>query len=190
MVCNVRPCARGRIFVLVHGNFGNGGASRFLHRLNKQLIRLASRVFRHGEVRGLVIKRIDVLEIDELLDFHAARRGRSDLLDLLLLDKYVAVLLVFVTLHDFGSLHLALAGGAELRLLDAGFALGVKLVKVDGLAARGREQADRDGDQPESQIAGPNRGRHVTFLSLRNAAFEHLAPIGQAPPAQCMTDRG
>ena len=110
-------------------------------------------------VRGVVVGRVDVSEVDEALDVERARALRVEALELLV-DNDVAIALELVALDGLLAGDLALLGRAEAPALDPCAVLGVELVKGDALALDRGQEPDGHGDEPK-EIAPLQIGRAI-----------------------------
>jgi hypothetical protein len=117
---------------------------------------------------------IDLLLVDEAQDLHDFFGGRRDFLNFVFFDQDVLVLFVLVAFDDLRALDEAVVVGAERRLLDAGEALLMELVKGGVLGAGRRVEADGDRNQTKGQHALPDRRGHgETSLRARAIASQN-----------------
>src|SRR5580704_2493482 len=152
------------VLSLVHRELGDGGVAGLFHGIEEKLVRFAAFVLGCDVVRSVEIERVDLVHFYKFKYFHRASGLRLDLVELFFVEEDVLVLFVFVALHDFVAGNLALAVRAVQRHANARLADVVELVEADALGARGGEQSNRDGDQPEGEVALPDRSRHCRSL--------------------------
>src|SRR5487761_699775 len=126
------------------------------------MVGLFSGVFWRGIIRSVEVKRIDLFGFDELQYLHGARRGWIEFVKLVFREEDVLIFLVLIPLDNFGTLDLAIAGGAELRLANARVTHPVELIEADALRSRGGKQPDGNGNQAEGEMALPDRRCHET----------------------------
>src|SRR3989442_13350831 len=148
------------VLALVHTDHGYRRVTRFFHRVEQEPVGFLSGLFRRSKIRSIKNQWIDLLQLHELQDLHRAVRRRRNLLQLLIGEKHVLILFVFVALHDFRALDHTIAVRTEQRLAQARMALFVELVKADALAAGSRKQIDRYGNQPEREMSLPDSRSH------------------------------
>src|ERR1700733_15164470 len=152
------------VLSLVHRELGDSGVAGLFHCVEEKLVGFAAFVFGRDVVRSVEVERVDFIHFYKFQYFHGASGLRLDLVELFFLEEDILVLFVFVALDDFVAGNLALAvwavqGHANARLADV-----VELVEADTLGARGGKQPNGDGDQPEGEVALPDRSRHCRSL--------------------------
>src|SRR5262249_12883206 len=132
-----------------------------------QLVRFRPARPRSEVVGVVVVDRVDLGELDEVLDLDRLRLLRRECLELAGLDHHVAVLRYLVALDDVLVWHLLAAGGVDALLRDAYAAVAVELVEADVLAIDRAVQLDGHGDQAEADRAGPDGAghRHLSVTS-------------------------
>src|SRR5260370_9189878 len=153
------------MFMLMHGELGDGSVAGFFHSLHEQLISLHSSVFRRDVIGGIKVERIHLTQFHELQDFYYARRRRLDLVEFLFVEQHVLILFVFVALHNFGPFHVAIANGTKQGLLEARMALFVELIEADSFAASRRSHADGHRNQPKCKVTFPDGRGHINTPS-------------------------
>src|SRR5467141_617905 len=149
------------VFALMHGELGNGSVAGFFHGFHEQLISLHSSIFGRDVVGRIEVQRIHLIQLHELQDFHHARRGRFDLVEFLFAEQHVLILFVFVALHNFGPLHVAIANGTKQGLLEARMALFVELVETDSFAAGRGKHSYWHRNQAKREVAFPDGRSHM-----------------------------
>ena len=113
---------------------GDRHLARRLHRVEQQPVRLGRALVRHEVVRVVVVDRVDVLEVDEVLDVDRARALGIERVELVGRDHDVAVLGQLEALDDLVERHLLPGLGVHPLLLDPVSRLLVELVEPHGLA--------------------------------------------------------
>jgi hypothetical protein len=144
-----------------HDETGDADLLRLLHRRGQQLVRLGRRLVGHEVVTRVVEQRVDVDEVDELLDVDRAHRFGVQCGELVVADGDVLTGGELVALDDVLVGDIALVGARDPLHLDTGTRLGVDLIEVDGLTGHGTEELHRDVDQAEADRSAPNGARHV-----------------------------
>ena len=119
------------------------------HRLEQQRVGLARALVGDEVVRVVVEDRVDVLEVDEVLDVDRARLLGRDRVELLGRDDDVALLGQLEALDDLLVGHLLLRHRVDPLLGDPVAGVGVELMEADGLARDRREELDGHVDEPE-----------------------------------------
>ena len=138
-----------------------------LHRSRQQHVGLGRTV--GGEVVGGVeVHRVDVDEVDELLEVDRLGGHRHERLELVRVDDDVATLGDLVALHDVVVADLFTGLGVDLSVADAGHVAFVELVERHALSAHRMEQLDGDRHQPERDRATPHRPCHGQSQSHRD----------------------
>ena len=134
--------------------------ARVLHGVEQKLVGLGRAGVRH-EVIGMVVEdRIDLIELDEVLDVDGPGLLGFERVQLVGADRHVAIRGDLVTLDDLLVGHL-FAFGVDPLLTDARARLRVDLVEAHGLLRDRAVQLHRDVDQPEADRAAPNRTWHT-----------------------------
>jgi len=110
-----------------------GAVAGVLHGAHQQLVSFHPGVLRRNVIRGVEIERVHVVQLDEFQNFHDFRRGRLNLVELLLAEEHVLILFILVTLYDFGALHVAVANRTKQGLFESRMAHIVELVEADAL---------------------------------------------------------
>ena len=160
----LRPdCAE--VLLRAHHEAGDADLARLLHRLGEQRVGLRGGLVGRHVVGGVVEERIDVGEVDELLDVDRAAGFGVEGGELVVADGDVGTRAELVALDDRLAGHLLAVGGGHLLVLDARAGAGVELVEADGLAGHRGVQLDRDVDQPEADGAAPDGSRHTLEYS-------------------------
>ena len=155
------------MFAIVHGHFRHAVIARLLQSGEKQRVGfLAAFIGRHV-IGAFQINRIDVFAFDELENLHHARGFRRHLADIFLVNDNVLTLFVLITFHDLVARNRLVFGLTEKDLLDARMILFVELIKADGFATRGREQADGKRNKSEREMPLPGAGCHIFVTRLR-----------------------
>ncbi len=144
------------VLALVHGDLCDGGISRLAHGFEQKVIRLLAGFFGDHEIRRIVIDGVDAVGFDEFRDLHGVAGSGRDGFDLFVVDDDVAVFLYFEAFDQFAAFDHAIALGAEGLLFDSAATNVVNLVKADAFGARGGEETNGDGDEPERDEALPN----------------------------------
>ena len=156
-----------RVFAVVHGEFGDGHVFAFFECLGEQRIRPTAGFFRQHVIGRLEVHGIDFALLHELQNFHGFRGLGLDLLYLIRFDDHVLILAILVALNNFAAVHHAIVGRTVVLLLDPLQVVAVQHVEGNAGTARTGKKTHRHGDQAESEIPGPDRGRHK-FSPNRN----------------------
>ena len=112
----------------------------------------------------LVVERVDLVQLDEVLDVDRAGLLRGERLELLRRDHDVAVGAHLEALDDVLVGHFLAVGGTDALLLDPRPVGVVELVEPDRLLLNRAVQLDRHVHQAEADCAFPNRSRHSNPL--------------------------
>ena len=124
----------------------------------------------------VVEDRVDLRELDEVLDLDGLGLLGLQRLELAGLDDHVAVGRELEALDDLVVGDLVARRRVDALLGDAHAGLAAELVETHGLAVDRAVELDRDGDQSERDRPGPNRTRHRSQVSPMRAAI---------PPGAC-----
>ena len=142
-----------------------------LHHVGEEAVGLGVVLVGNEVVRLLEEDRVDVGEVDEVLDLDLAGRLRLERGDLLGLDHHVLAGLELVALHD------PVVRDLFARLLrhppqaDAGAGAFFELVEADVLGPRRGDHPDRHGDEAEADRSGPNCVGHEGAPEVNSARF-------------------
>ena len=156
---------RGEVLLRAHHEAGDADLAALLHRALQQRVGLERGLVGRDEVGGVVEHRVDVGEVDELLDLDRARRLGVERGELLVGDEHVLTRCELVALRQRLGRHLGAVGLGHPLLLDAGARAGVDLVEVHRLARHRSEELDRDADQPEADRSTPDGAGHADHLA-------------------------
>ena len=149
----------------------DGDAAGLAHGLDEQPVGLCSAGPRR-EVIGVVVEdRVDLRELDEVLDLDGLGLLGLQRLELAGLDDHVAVGRELEALDDLVVGDLVARRRVDALLGDAHAGLAAELVETHGLAVDRAVELDRDGDQSERDRPGPNRTRHRSQVSPMRAAI-------------------
>ena len=139
----------GVLLLLGHGLVDDGERAGTGLAFGHEVVRLAAEV-----------ERVDLLLGHEGVDVHRLVALGTQLVQLLGLDGDVLALGVLVPRDDLIVRDLAV-DRAGLLVVDAGVAVAVELVQMNLAAAvGGGVRLDRDRDETELEIAGPDRTSH------------------------------
>src|SRR6266403_4274381 len=86
------------VFALVHGEFGDGRVAGLFHGLEEKLVGFLAFVLGSDVIGGVVVKRVDFVDLDEFEDFHGPSGLRLDFVELLFAEQDILVLFVLVAL--------------------------------------------------------------------------------------------
>src|SRR3954471_934458 len=153
---------RDEVLLLADHDLGDRDLAALAHRLEQQPVRLRATGPGREVVRVVVHDRVDVREVDEVLDLDGLRLLRIERLELARLDDHVAVRPDLEALDDVLVRDLVARRGVDALLLDAHARGPVELVKPDGFARHRAIELHRHGHQPEADGAGPDRACHGT----------------------------
>ena len=145
---------------------GDGHLVGVLHRLEEQRVGLRRPLLRHQVVGPLVVDRVDLVEVDEVLDVDRPGGLGVERLELLRGDDHVPVGRDLEALDDLLVGHLLAGLGRHPLLADAGARPLLQLVEPHVLGGDGAEQLHRHVDQPEADGTAPDRSRHCLMLPL------------------------
>jgi hypothetical protein len=104
----------------------------------------------------VVEDRVDVAQVDEVLDVDRARLLRIERVELVRRDHHVALLRELVALDDVVEGDFLIGVGIDPLLRDPVAGLAVELVEAHGLAADRGVQLDGHVDEPERDRAAPD----------------------------------
>jgi hypothetical protein len=113
----------------------------------------------------VVEDRVDVRELDEVLDLDRLGLLGLQRLELPGLDDHVAVGGQLEALDDVLVRDLVAGRRVDALLRDAYAGFAAELVEAHGLAVDRAVELDRDGDQAERDRPGPDRTRHSHQVS-------------------------
>jgi hypothetical protein len=109
-------------------------------------------------IRLVDVDRVDGIHVGEPDQIDNARRLRSCLRQVLVVEHNIATALELVPLRHFGLVDLAVATGASPFLLKARLALAVELVKADSRRrVGGRKHPNRHRHEADLHVALPGR---------------------------------
>ena len=157
---------RRRVLLVAHDEAADGDLAARLHRPRQQHVGLGWAV-RCEVVRGVVVHRVDLGQVDELLEVDRLRRHRHERLELVRIDHDVAALGDLVALDDVVVADFLTGFGVDLPVADARHVALVELVERHALAPDRVEQLDGDRHQSERDRAAPYGTCHVTSQSHR-----------------------
>ena len=152
------------------------------HRLEQQAVGLPRALVGDEVVRVVVEDRVDVLEVDEVLDVDRAGLLGGDRVELLGRDHDVALLGQLEALDDLLVRDLLVGHGVHALLGDAVARVGVELVEADGLARDRRVELDGHVDEPEGDRAAPDRPWHRPIVTKRRRPHAELRRARRADP--------
>ena len=132
---------------------------------------MAPPVARRQVVGVVVVDRVDVGELDEVLDLDRLGLLGLQRLELAGLDDHVAVGRELEALDDVVVGDLVARRGVDALLRDAHAGLAAELVEAHGLAVDRAVELDGDGDQAERDRTGPDRARHGCQVSPMRPAI-------------------
>ena len=142
----------------------DGDLARLAHRLEQQPVGLGPAGGRRQVVGVVVVDRVDLGEIDELLDVDRLGRLGVERVELLGLDQHVAVGRELVALDDVLEGDLVAGRRVDPLLADASAGLARQLVEADRLGRGCAVELDGHVDQPEADRAGPDCAGHHGFV--------------------------
>ena len=132
--------------------------AQLVHHLDEQAVRLGRVLVGHEVVRLLEVERVDVGEVDEVLDLdRAGSPSACSAAISSLLDDDVLAGLDLVALHDLVGRDLFAGLLRDPAVADAGAGVLLELVEADVLRLRGRHQPHRHRHEPEADRTGPDR---------------------------------
>jgi hypothetical protein len=127
-------------------------------------------------IGGVVEERVDLIQVDELLDVDGAGGLRVEGGQLVVAHQHVFAGRQLVALRDRLVGHLLTVGGGHLPVLDPRAGAGVDLVEGHVLARHRSEQLDGDVDQPEADGAAPHGTGHAWKYAV---AVSRCVPVRQ-----------
>src|SRR5262249_6449331 len=142
--------------------------------LDQQRVRLLASLVGDEVVRLLEVERVDLVEVDELLDVDLVAALGTERVDLRLLHDHVLALRDLVAALDVvgGDFLTGLVG--NLAVADARAGSLLELVEADVFALRRTDELHGHLDETEADRAGPNRARH--------RVPSYLWPLGAPEP--------
>ena len=153
--------ADGRHVLLVaHDESPDAHLAGLFHRLCQQHVRLGGLVG-SDDVRRVEVNRVDVHQIDELLEVDALGGRRDERFEFVGIDDHVPTLRHLEAFDDVLVGHIIAGLGRDLLQLDAAHRAIVQLVERDALLADAVEELDGDRDKTERDGSAPHRPRHV-----------------------------
>ena len=139
-----------------------------LHRVDEQRVRLLAALVGHEVVGLLEVERVDVVEVDELLDLDLVAPLRAQRLDLARLDDHVLALRDLEAVHDLVGGHLVAGLVGDLAVADARAGPLLELVEAHVFALRRADELHGHLDESEADRPGPDRAGHrVPFYVWR-----------------------
>ena len=132
------------------------------HRVDHQAEGLSRPDRGSDVVGGLEHQRIDLVEVDELLDLDQPCLAGGNRVELLGFDDDVLAGRELIALDQILESDLLAVGAANPLLLDPLAVLAVQLVELDVLALDGVVELDRYVHQAKGDRATPDRPRHNT----------------------------
>ena len=172
VVVGQRP-DRDEALLLADDDLGDRDAVGVAHRLQQQPVGLRAAGPGRQVVRVVVEDRVDLVEVDEVLDVDRLGLGRLDGVEFGGVDHHVAVRRDLIALDQILVGDLLPGGGVDALLRDPRARLGVELVEADRLAVDRAVQLDGHGDEPEADGAGPDRTGHEPASVPDGTRFAH-----------------
>src|SRR5437016_2607131 len=165
---------------------GDADAVRAFHRLDQQRVRLRRAAIGHQVVRVLVVDRIDLGQIDEVLDLDRLVGAWVESFQLLARHRDVSAFADLEALDDVLPGDFLAVDAADALLLDAPAVLVVQHVEAHFLGGSGGEQFHRHADQSEADGPAPDRPRHryATSFAAAPAADGGKPDIGAVARAK------
>src|SRR5579862_6088724 len=136
-------------------------------------------------VRLVEVHRVDLVELDELQDIDRLRRFRIDLLEVVVGEKHVLALLVFVAFDYLVPRHGLVFDRADALVLDTPLVLGVKQVKGELVRSHCRKKLDGDRYEAEIDGSGPNCMRHSPLILPNAHAYHKRLALFKAGSRRC-----
>jgi hypothetical protein len=136
-------------------------------------------VGRRQVVGAVVVDRVDLLQVDELLDVDRLRARERHRLEVRFLDHHELALGELPALDELVRLDVALVERAPALLLDRRAALAMERPEGHVLALLRHGEPDRDVDQAEVDGAVPDRSHEEKSLPGPG-----IFALGPEPPAQ------
>ena len=177
----VHRADRGQMLLVAEHEAGDRDLARLLHRLHEQ--RVGARGALVGtEVVGLLeVDRVDVVEIDEVLDLDRAGPLRVELGELVAAQDHVLVGRVLVALDDLLVGDLLAVGLGDPLVLDPRAVALTELAEAHGLLGDRAVELHGHVEQPEADRSTPYRPSHAQSPRSESFDIPEVTP-GRAPP--------
>ena len=130
------------------------------HRVDEQRVRLLAALVGHEVVRLLEVERIDVVEVDELLDLDLVTALRLERLDLRRLDDHVLALRDLEAALDPVGGDLFAGRVGDLAVADARAGSLLELVEAHVFVLRRADELHGHLHESEADRAGPDGTGH------------------------------
>src|SRR5438105_3790238 len=140
----------------MHSYFCNCTVTGFAHSLEEKVVCFLPGLLRNHEVGSIEIDWVNAFGLYEFEDLHVVARGRSDALNLLVVDDDVLIFFGLIALDQLASLHNPLAMGAIGLLLDTSSAHAMNLMKANALPTSRCKQPNGNCYETESDIPLPD----------------------------------
>ena len=168
---------RGQVLLLADHDLRDRHLPRLVERFREQPVRLLGAVLGHEVVRFPEVDRVDLVEIDEVADVDRLRQLDVEPVDVLVLERDVAVLLDLEAADHVLVVDVLAGVAAHFVVADRRQVALVEEVETELLRLRCADHSHRHAHEPEQDCAGPERARHVRVFTVRAIAVTNVFKV-------------